>query len=99
AAKKPFGRRIQQVIAEREIVIVGQFVIQFGQEAVIVVRTEQVVDLSRQTEERLGGVDGVQIVQDHARELVRFGAARSLIVAEEENLVLLERASDRRAEL
>src|SRR5262249_39405658 len=44
-------------------------------------------------------IDGVQIVQDHARKLVRFVAALSFIIAEEEYLVLLERPPDRRAVL
>src|SRR5262249_31652377 len=47
----------------------------------------------------LGDINAVKIVQDHARELIRLGAALPFIVAEEERLIFFERASDCRAVL
>src|SRR5262249_19719197 len=80
-------------------VVGGQLVIELGEKAVVVVRAQYVGALLRQSEESLGDIDRVEVVEDDRGELVRLGAALPFIVSEEEGLGFPERPAYRRAKL
>ena len=87
------------VVADAEVVVGVQLVINFGDAVIVVLGLEDVQVLGRDAQSFFGSIDEIEILVEHAGIGGGFTAALAFVIGEEKYFVLLDGAAGRSAEL